>query len=91
MIVEGPVSGKNIVGSIEHTVGVQTKFLDEQQKHLVKISEKIDGLAKYCVRMSKFFTEFDHALENECFDSMTLCASKQLFFLSFTSPFFVVI
>ena len=75
MLAEGPISGKNIVGSIEHTVKVETKYLDEQQKHLLKISEKIDSLAKYCVRMSNFFTEFNHALENECFDSVTLCAS----------------
>lgn len=76
MIVEGPVSGKNIVGNIEHTVSVETQYLDEQYKHFLKISNKIEHLAKLGTKMSTFFSDFDHALENECFDSLTLCASK---------------
>lgn len=76
MIVEGPTSGKNIVGSIEHTVAVQTQFLDEQSKHLLKMSEKIDHLVKLSSKVSTFFSDFDQALENECFDTLTICASK---------------
>lgn len=88
MIVEGPVSGKNIVGNIEHTVSVETKYLDEQYKHFLKISSKIDHLAKLSTKMSTFFSDFDHALDNECFDSLTLCASKQNNSIHSTYPFY---
>lgn len=76
MLVEGPINGKNIVGSIEHTVSVEARYLEDQYKYLLKISGKLEHFAKLNTKMSTFFNDFNHALENECFDSLTLCASK---------------